>query len=203
MQNRIQAQWVCSRERRIALYKWSSIINQSNTIPLHTHLSQSRNLPQQELDAESLGDDAESEIPTYVSQSCNLSQQEFDTDSLGDDVESEIPTYVSQSCNLSQQELDADSLGDNVESEIPTYVSQSCNLSQQELYDDSLGEDVESEFLVLLLLLGAQRLQRLQFDEGLGARPKCTVSTRCQRCRTKWNKLTLRCSTTNCQNAQS
>ena len=127
----------------------------------------------------------ESEIPTYVSQSCNLSQQELDADSLGDDVESEIPTYVSQSCNLSQQELDADSLGDDVESEIPTYVSQSCNLSQQELYDDSLGEDVESEFLVLLLLLGAQCLQRLQSDEGLGARPKCTVSTRRQRCRTK------------------
>ena len=29
MQSRIQAQWVCSRERRIALYKRSSIINQS------------------------------------------------------------------------------------------------------------------------------------------------------------------------------
>ena len=37
MQNRIQAQWVCSRERRIALYKRSSIINQSINHHNHHH----------------------------------------------------------------------------------------------------------------------------------------------------------------------
>ena len=36
----MQAQWVCSRERRTALYKWSSIINQSNCPPsIHPVLS--------------------------------------------------------------------------------------------------------------------------------------------------------------------
>ena len=62
-----------------------------------THTPQPINLPQQELHADSLGEDAESEISTYISQSCNLSQQELLADSFGEDVESEIPTYLSQS----------------------------------------------------------------------------------------------------------